>query len=354
MKRFYPLTLHLLILICFLGSNLFAQITGGQHVFQFLSLSPSARITALGGNLITVMDDDVNLALANPAALNPEMHQQIAFNHNFMMGGIGGGYAAFGYDVDPWKTTFHGGIQYLNYGKFDATDETGLVTGEFKASEYAFTIGAGRQLYERVSVGANLRFITSQFESYNSTGIGGDLSAMYHDTARLLNVTLVLRNMGLQLSTYTDGNREPLPFEMQAGVSKRLRYLPFRISVIYRYLDRWNILYDDPDTQENTFFFGEDQSTDKNPFLDNLARHFVFSGEFLFGKKDNFRLRLGYSHLQRKELTVRSLRSLSGFSMGAGLKINRFRVEYGRSFVHLGAGLHHFSISTNIKEFKKP
>jgi hypothetical protein len=79
----------------------------------------------------------------------------------------------------------------------------------------------------------------------------------------------------------------------------------------------------------------------------------VFNGEFLFGKKDNFRLRFGYNHLMRKELSVRNLRSLAGFSMGAGLKISRFRIEYGRSILHLGANLNHFSISTNFREFTK-
>ncbi|MEK7257168.1 MAG: hypothetical protein AAB316_20600, partial [Bacteroidota bacterium] len=91
----------------------------------------------------------------------------------------------------------------------------------------------------------------------------------------------------------------------------------------------------------------------KYAWLDNLARHLIFNGEFLMGKKENFRLRFGYNPLRKKELSVRNLRSLAGFSMGIGLKINRFRVEFGRSFVHLGAGANHFSISTNLKEFTK-
>jgi hypothetical protein len=353
MKKYLTKTLLLLLIIAF-GNQLDAQVVGGNNVYEFLNLSPSARITGLGGHLITVQDDDVNLAFANPAALNPSMHQQLGFNHNFHVADIGGGYAAYGHFIEKWNTTLHGGIQYLSYGKFDATDVTGQVTGEFKAAEYAITVGAGRQLYERVSIGANLKFITSQFESYNSAGIAGDLAAMFHDTARQFNVSLVFKNIGTQLTTYTDGNREPLPFEMQAGISKRLAYLPFRFSIIYRYLDRWNITYDDPNSEEDIFFFGDETATSDNSFFDNLSRHFIFSGEFLFGKKENFRMRLGYNHLQRKELSVRNLRSLSGFSLGFGFKINRFRVEYGRSFVHLGAGLNHFSISTNIKEFRRP
>jgi hypothetical protein len=161
----------------------------------------------------------------------------------------------------------------------------------------------------------------------------------------------VLKNMGGQLQTYTGGDREPLPYEAQLGISKRLKHLPFRISAIYRYLNRWNIRYDDPNVEEETLFFGEENADTERPFIDNLSRHFVFSGEFLLGKKENFRLRLGYNHLLRKETEVRNLRSLSGFAMGFGFKVKWFRVDFGRSVQHPGEGNTH--ISTNLNEFKR-
>ncbi len=336
-----------------LATSLQSQIQGGHNSFEFLRLPVSARLTALGGYQIAVQDDDVNLAISNPAALNPLMHHQVSFSHNFMVSDIAGGYVGFGQQLDKLGVTMHGGIQYLNYGDFDATDEIGNVTGGFKAAEYAFTLGAGRQLYERVSVGANLRFITSQLENYSSNGIAADFAAMFHDTASQFNISLVIRNLGAQMKTYTGGDRESLPYESQLGISKRLKYLPFRVTVIYRYLNRWNILYDDPNQQEDTFFFGDQSSQNSHPQLDNFFRHLVFNGEFLLGRKDNFRIRFGYNHLLRKETEVRNLRSLSGFTMGVGIKVKWFRVDFGRAIQHLGAGNTHFSISTNFSEFKK-
>ncbi len=343
----------LTFLIYFTTQTAWGQVVGGDNVYEFLNLSSSARITALAGNLITVKDDDVALAYNNPAALNPEMSGKIQFGNNFYLSDIKHGYFSYGHFAKKWDLTWHGGIHYISYGDFQATDEIGNITGQFKAAEYAFTIGAGKELYERLSVGANLKFITSSFESYNSVGMSADLAAMFHDTARQVNVTLVMKNIGTQFSTYTDSNREPIPFEMQVGISKRLRHLPFRLSIVYRYLDKWNITYDDPNSTEDIFFFGEDPSTSDNNFVDNLARHFIVNGEFLFGKKDNFRMRLGYSHLNRKELTVRNLRSLAGFAFGVGLKINRFRIDLGQGFTHLQAGQTHLGISTNFKEFTK-
>ena len=350
MKKFATLFLAILF---FTPQNNWAQINGGDNVYEFLNLSPSARVTGLAGHLITVKDDDVSLAFTNPAALNKEMHGRIQFSNNFFLSDIKHGYVSYGHYLKKSDITVHGGMHYIGYGDFQMTDEIGNVIGQFDAGEYAFTVGAGKELYERLSVGANLKFITSRFESYNSAGMVADLSAMFHDTSRQVNVTFLMKNMGTQFSTYTDSNREPIPFEMQVGISKRLRHLPFRLSVIYRYLDKWNITYDDPNSQEDIFFFNDGSTTTNNNFVDNLARHFVFNGEFLFGKKENFKIRLGYSHLNRKELTVSNLRSLSGFAFGVGLKINRFRIDFGQGFTHLGTGQTHLGISTSFKEFNR-
>ena len=63
----------------FLYQNIFAQI-GGQTVYTFMTLPHSARVAALGGNAITIKDDDVALAYHNPAVLSEEMNNQLTFN----------------------------------------------------------------------------------------------------------------------------------------------------------------------------------------------------------------------------------------------------------------------------------
>ncbi len=347
-----PLLLSLVLM--FLSTGISAQI-GGINTYEFLNLSSSARISGLGGNLISVRDDDVNLAYANPSLLNDSMHQQLAFSHSFHVAGINFGYAAYGHHVDKWNTTFQVGIQYVNYGEFNRTNELGEIEGTFKASENAIVLGAAYPVYDRLAVGANVKFITSSFESYNSTGLATDVAAIYYDTASNFNATIVFKNIGTQLSTYSADNFEPLPFEIQVGISKRLRYLPFRFSIVYHHFDRWNILYDDPNQEEATLTFGEapTEASESSIFFDNLFRHFIFGGEFLLGKKDNLRLRVGYNHFMRKELSLEDFRSLAGFSFGFGMKINRFRLDYANTTFHLGHAMHHLSIATNLREFKR-
>ena len=338
---------------------IFSQITsaqiGGDNVYEFVNLPISARVSALGGNLITVKDDDNALAYGNPAALNPLMHQQATFNSAFYAAGINYGFLGYGFHLDKLGTTLNGGLQYITYGDFIAADETGLQTGEFNAAEYVFNIGAGRQYSEQISYGINLKTIYSRLESYNSLGVAADAAVMYADTATNFTATLVFKNIGTQLSTYIDGNREDIPFEVQAGISKRLRYLPFRFSIIAHNLQRWNIRYDDPNQVEPTSLF-DDTPQEENRFAvmtDNFFRHFIFNGELLAGKADNFRIRFGYNHLRRAELNVNNLRSLAGFSTGVGIKVKKFRIDYGLAVYHLAGAVHHFGISTNVNSFTR-
>lgn len=345
--------LVLLLLLLTISSSVSAQM-GGIFTYEFLNFAPSARVSALAGAHIAVVDEDVNLAAGNPALLNPKMHEQLSFSHAFHPAGIHYGYVAGGYHHKKLGVTFHGGIRYVNYGDFNLTNDLGQVEGDFKAKEQSINFGAGYSFAERFTLGVNAKLVTSSLESYNSVGLLGDIGLLYQDTASLFTFTILAKNAGVQLSHYREDNKEDLPFEMQMGVSKRLQHLPLRFSVIYRYLDRWDVLYDDPNQTEDVLFLDDnpDDRSSTSIWFDNLARHFVFNAELYMGKRGNFRLRLGYSHLLKKELSVGELRSLAGFAFGAGLKINRFHIDYGRTTMHIGGGINQLSIATNIQEFK--
>ena len=326
---------------------------GGQNAYEFLSLPSSSRITALGGTLITVHDDDVALALHNPAVLDSMMHNQLSFNHNFHLAGISNGYVNYGRILPWYGLTAHAGVQYVDYGTFRLTDEIGSILGEFDAGEMAVVLGVGKQLNERIRAGINIKAISANYESYSSTGIASDLGVYYENPASRFSAALVVQNVGMQLSTFTD-NRESLPFDLQIGVSQRLKHLPFRLSITGHNLHRYGVRYDDPDVVVSADPFGNvEQENAFNQGLDNIFRHLIFGGEFLLGRKENLRLRFGYNHLRRQELKVTQFRSLGGFSLGFGLKIYKFRIDYGVGHYHLGGATNHISISTNFSEYRK-
>lgn len=350
-KRYFA-SCFLPLALCLLSFAVTAQITGGQHVFKFMTLSPSARITALGGAQIVVQDEDPAFAAANPAALNPAMDGRLTFQHNFFLSDIQHGYAAYAAHLPKLGFTVHGGLQYMSYGDIKQADEFGNVTGNVKASETAFTLGGARRLTDRLTLGLNLRFGVSTLDVYQASALAADAGLLYADTARRFTAALVLRNVGTELATYGDV-REDLPYDLQIGFSKRLKHLPFRFSVIMHHLNQWDLRYDDPNAQNDDIllFGGEQSQSQGNPGIDNFFRHFIFNGEFLFGRQEAFRLRLGYNHLRKRELSVRNYRSLAGFSGGVGFKISRFRLDVGYASYHLAGGVMHVGIGTNLKEF---
>jgi len=330
--------------------NSTAQI-GGAEVFEFLELPGSARVSGLAGSAITVLDDDINLSLENPALINESMAKQISVNHSFHLSGIDHGFATFGYHHESSEISFNGGIQYISYGDFVQADEFGNAIGSFNANEFGFNIGASKQVFERLRVGANLKFVTSQLESYNSLGLAVDLGAHYVDTSGNTNVALVIKNIGTQLTTYRPDNQEALPFDIQFGISRRLKHLPFRVGLTLHNLHRGNLVYDDPNVVEPTSLFGNEEVSENKfgIFVDNVFRHTIFNGEFLMGKNENFNIRFGYNHFRRRELTVSTAsRSLSGFSLGFGFKVKRFKISYGHQFYAIAGGNNHFSLTTKI------
>jgi len=342
----------LLLVACCQWHFAHGQVTGGQQVFRFMTLSTSARATALGAQ-IAVRDEDLSLAASNPSALNPLMDGRLVFQHNFFLTDIQHGYAAYAQNLPKLGFTLQAGLQYMNYGDIKRADEYGNITGKVTASETAFTLGGARALTDRISLGLNVRLGLSTLDTYKASALAADAGLMYADTASRFAITAVVRNAGAQLSAYND-LKEYLPFDLQIGVSKKLKYLPFRISVIAHHLHRWNIRYNDPNLKEDDILQIGDSgsSADKgNNGVDNFFRHLIFNGEFLLGRNEAFQVRFGYDHLRKKELSVRNYRSLAGFSGGVGVKIKRFRFDVGYAAYHLAGGVIHLGIGTNLKDF---
>lgn len=343
-----------IFLITFWSGVVGAQI-GGRYAYEFSGLPASSRLTALGGHLISVIDGDVNLAMSNPASINAEMHNAIAFNHNFHFAGISNGHFAVGQHFDKLGLSSHIAVSYINYGDFTGADRFGNLTNDFKATEKMITLGASKSINQRISVGANLKSIFSNLDVYNSFGMAVDLGVNYINSDDRLIISFVIKNLGGEISSYT-ADRTSAPLDIQMGISKRLKYLPFRFSIIAHQLQQWDIKYDDPAAGGATDIFGNPIDVEQGVLareLDNLFRHLIFNGEFLLGKNENFRLRFGYNHHRRKELSLSNFRSLAGFSLGFGLKISKFRLDYGVGYHHLAGAANHLSISTNFDQFKK-
>ncbi|MBL0281774.1 MAG: type IX secretion system protein PorQ [Chitinophagales bacterium] len=339
-----------ILVLCSCFTSVFGQF-GGSYTYAYLNLPPSARLSGLSGFNITTFDQDVNFGFLNPALLNEKMDGQLSASHAFIPSGMSQGYVAIGKQAPKWNVTMGGGILYRSYGAFELTDENGDRLGSFKASEYAANWGIGYGT-GKLRYGANMKLLYANLESYSSFGIAADLGAAYIDTAHQINIGLVMRNIGTQIKPFVDNNYEELPFSIDIGISKRLKHLPLQLSFTLHDIQSFDTRYDDPNAVQEVNIFGEDSTAKEKKYtVDKIAQHLNVAGEFYFGK--NVMVRVGYDHMTRKEMSVETRRGLTGFSMGFGMKINKYSIDYGHEFYSLAGGSHHITLAANLNELFK-
>jgi len=320
---------------------------GGESTYSFLGLANAARVASLGGEVVSLRDDDINMVFHNPALLSPGMHNNLSLNYVNYFAGVNYGYASYAYSAGDIGN-FGAGMHYVNYGTFDRTDELGNIQGTFKASEYALNLFYSRSILDSaLTLGANLKPIFSSLEQYTSFGLALDLGASYYLSNSLTSFGLVFKNIGTQITSYT-GKRESLPFEIQAGITQGLAHAPFRFSLTFQHLEQWDLSYT-TEEDDTSFSPGDNEQSGFDTFADNLMRHVVLGTEFLIGK--NFHVDLGYNYKRRKEMKVNARPGMVGFSAGFGFRVSKFHFSFGRASYHLAGGTSHFSLTTNLSEF---
>ena len=338
-----------ILCLCILVSgNLYGQI-GGRSAYQFLNVVPSARVAGQGGNAIANPDADLNFGLWNPSLLNPAMHNQVSISMVDYLSDILVGDVSYARHYDS-VGTFYVGLRYMNYGEFDRTDPIGIKLGTFTATDMALTLGYAYQIDTNWSVGSNLKFIHSQYDVFNSSGAALDLSATYRIPSKRMLFALVAKNIGLQFNPY-DNEREGLPFELQLGFSNRFEHLPLRWQITLEQLETFDLRYNDPNDRVQNRLTGEVEDDDSPGMVNNFLRHVVLGLEF--APTRSFNIQFGYNFRKRQELNLDTRRTSAGFSVGLGIKISKFRVNYARNMYHVAGAANHFSIITDLGDFKK-
>lgn len=328
-----------------------AQVTGGRYAFQFLQLSNSPRVTALGGASVANPEDDVSFALQNPSMMRPGLHNQLGLNYNAYYSGIGIANLQYGYHVKEVNTSFALGVQYLNYGSFTQTDNIGNEYGSFRASDYAITAVASRQYKDNWRYGAALKWAHSMLYDKSGAGVLADVGITYNDTASLWTVAAVAKNMGFMVNKFNPANSsEPMPFDLQIGISKRLKHVPLRLIATIHHLYEWDIRYNNPDDAQSTTIFGSQDSTaeKKSYFADKLFRHFIFGAELTLAKR--LTVSAAYNHQRRSELVLQDRTALSGFSFGLGLNLNKLQVHFAQSYYHVTGPYTEFGLNLRLNK----
>mgnify|MGYP002678590270 FL=1 len=288
----------------------FMNAQESQTSYNFLRLPVSAHAAALGGDNITLIEDDEALVFHNPALLSSVSDKTINLNYMNYMSGVNVASASFNRIVKE-KASWAVSAQYIDYGKMKQTDENNIEMGEFSAKDIALAGHFSYMLAQNLAGGISARFITSYIGDYNSIAMGVDLGLNYYDPEQELSVSAVAKNLGGQLKAY-DEEYEKMPIDLQVGATKRFENTPFRISATMVNLNHWN---------------------------NGLKDHLVVGAELLLG--ESLWLGAGYNARRAEEMKISTGEENeesshgAGWSFGGGINLERFHlnVAYGKYHV---------------------
>ncbi len=330
------------LLFCFIGFKSAAQV-GGEQVYQFLNLPTSARQIALGGEVLTLMND-VNQPIWNPATINPLLDKQLAVNYTSYLAGISIGSVSYAKVISRRFGTLHGNITYLDYGTLIGADENGIETGSFSANDLALSVGYAYTFpYSSISIGINTKLIQSTIQAFSSFAIAADVAILYDSPYTALNISVVARNIGSQLQSF-NGTQERLPFKVAIGADYQLTHVPLRWYFTVDNVQQWNLAVANPSNQ--SVDLSGNVTPENITFFTNLFRHFVVGAELFPDSIIN--LRAGYNFRRASELRLQNARSFSGISLGFGIKMNSFRFNYAFSKFHAATNASTFSLYIDL------
>ena len=335
----------ILLVFCF-PLSLLAQ-SGGITAFSFIDVELSPRIEAMGGSGIAIIDRDVSLGQTTPSLLNAKMHNSLLFSFTDYFSDIN--LIGFSYARKLKKFgVFSIGLKAINYGEFEYNDAVGNNLGSFSAHDQVITFGLGKRLNEKFTFGVNLNMLNSQYETYHAFSLSSNVSVTYYIPENEFTSTLLFKNMGRQLIAYAD-TEESLPFDVQLGMSKKLKHLPFRYSLTFHHLNQFDIKSSYKLSSQTNIETGEleikEESVAKTAF-----RHLIIGGELNPFRKSLF-IRGGFNFQRRFDMSLSTYPAMVGFSWGIGFKVLKFRLDYSRASYHLSGTPNNFSFATNLSTF---
>ena len=295
--------------------TIFAICSWGQESqteYNFLRLPVSAHAAALGGENITIIEDDPSLGFSNPALAASVSDKTIGVNYMNYMSGANMGSATFNRVIND-KMTWAVGGEFINYGSIKEVDENNVQTGTFSANDFAVGGTFTYLLLKNVVGGITAKFVYSSLGSYNSLAMGVDLGLNWYEPEHEWSVSVVAKNLGGQLKAYEE-KYEKMPIDVQVGVSKRLGTSPLRLSATLVDLTHYDYRF---------------------------VNHLDFGVDVLLS--DNIWIGGGYNFRRADEMKIQSndddeSSHMAGLSVGAGLNLERFKINIAYGKYHVSSG----------------
>ncbi len=297
--------------LCILFTNQ-ANYAGERPGFAFLNTEMSARGSSLSGAMVA-KTGEVHGLFHNPASLAGIDGLSWSTNYVDHLLDIGGGNLMVAKSTT--KGSFGIGASSMDYGSFERLDDRGNNLGEdFAASDLLFSFGYGYKIASFISVGANLKWVSSNIDEYSANAVAFDAGFVYENSEIDMTLGGGIFNLG-KSKAFVD-TEDPLPTTFRFGVSKQLAHLPVGVNVegLWYTYGNWKLLA---------------------------------SGEINISP--NFNLMIGMNS-NRLDLDTSTLGEdfFSGASLGFRLMIDKWRIDYAISSYGGAGSIQRFGVSSSL------
>lgn len=293
----------------------------GSTAYEFLKIPTSAHSAALGGNNVSIIEDDITLMFSNPALLTNVSDKTLNLNYMSYISGTNKLSAGFAKHIGK-RGTWAVGAQVLNYGEMTETTPDFEEIGTFSASDIALQGSYSYMFNDKWSGAVTGKVLLSEYGNYSSVGLGVDLGVNYFNEENNLSFGLVAQNLGGQVDALQEES-ESLPFNLVLGISKDLANAPIRVSVTLSDLTHWS---------EKHFYniTGEKQNFGKR-FMNHVS-----IGADIFPSSSTW-LAVGYNFRRSYEMKINDTSHWAGLSLGGGISIKKFKIGVAYGKYHVAA-----------------
>ncbi|MFQ6618851.1 MAG: PorV/PorQ family protein [Fidelibacterota bacterium] len=176
----------------------------GTTAAKFLSIPVGSRALAMGGSFVSVADDATAMYW-NPGGIARLYRREIILIHSEWLADINFDYAGI---VLPsgGLGTFGLNFTSMNMGEMQITTEDEPEgTGEsFSAGSFAFGFSFARNLTDRFSIGANVKYIEEHIWNSKSSGIAIDVGTLFTMPLKNIRFGASISNFGQKLGIKGD------------------------------------------------------------------------------------------------------------------------------------------------------
>jgi opacity protein-like surface antigen len=310
----------------------------GTTSAKFLNIPVGARATALGGAFAAIAND-ATAAYWNPGALSHLNQSELYFMHSDYFADINLAYISAAFPLEGFGTV---GLSltslYMNEMLVTTIDDPeGLTGSTFDAGSFAFGVSYARNLTDKFTLGATVKYISETIAKSKASGMAIDLGTLFTTPFRDIRLGVSVSNFGPKLRIDGDdllvqkdidpsihGNNE----SVNANLTTDEFDLPLNL--------RLGLAYDPIKTDNNRFTVAIDalHPNDNSESVNAGAEWALF--------KERFFLRGGYRNLFIDE-------NESSYTAGFGLQYLsaslKFRLDYAYADQQHLQGIHQFGFS---------